>query len=555
MKICHGIRGTLVALVTLMLAACQVRLPVNVATPEATLQPSDTATVQSTQTPVVIVVTATPPVMPTEQASSVVQITPRSISGTLMLQTAKTVLAASLDGRDKANKSMAGDLTIEKLTTDSLKQTSTVLKGSLINRTLDYLTKDHHSDEFAQSAVYRIMGGSYWMVQYATDSSTNCIKIVYPDQQDPFYRDQTPFEDLLMRRQPFMYGKPLGEEVVNGIKVRHYALDPDASNRAAQASSDQQVHESAAALKLVSGDIFLASEGDYLVRYNAEYVGEVKEFDFNGRVQLNYDFSRPTDVPEVKLPAECVAAEERSKLPPTVGKAELLTFYPYYGQAKAGILKSALGVTVRGRSLTGRAMSGGVSTQYIEDQANQRQLINLEGLAAPQLASAPELEKVAARRISLYMFESGDYLLAEGWNARNTRCASLTADDRDKAADLMMPDSIMNIFIDMGTLYGTALRDEMVNGVLTRHYKLDVAATNVAAAKSRNKEYILPELTKGDVYIARDGDYLVRLTAEATGVVQAMKFNGRTTVRFDFTTPARGTKIELPQICKNTQPS
>lgn len=94
-------------------------------------------------------------------------------------------------------------------------------------------------------------------------------------------------------------------------------------------------------------------------------------------------------------------------------------------------------------------------------------------------------------------------------------------------------------------LEGTKLveKGETVNGIVTDHYQIDEnskAFGDVKEVKSAS----------GDIWIAQDGGYLVRLDAEVIGTDEA-DIEGTFTIQYDLTDVNMVESIELPEACEN----
>jgi hypothetical protein len=495
---------------------------------------------------------------------------PRPLTGDLLRQTTRTVLGLYLNGESTDGEAMVDNLHIEKLSTGDLRQYSALVTGSLTSRVLANLTKNDAPYEFIQIGVFHVDRDAYWMVQYAQDDSFSCVRLRHPDG-DPF-RQTAPPEALLQTTQKMLYGHLLGQEEINGIPVNHYRIDPGASNAAALAAEDYYVHERALALKLVGGDVYLAAEGNYLVRFSADYAGKITEFNFNGKARLEFNLTRPTKETVVQLPQVCADSSALGESPVTVGKAKRLEFMPFEGRTAAGLVASAITLTLSGKNTKGQPMSGGVAVRYAEDQVKQRKVAVIEGPRLYEFMSLPRSATAVFKRMSIYQIGGAYYLVAEGQRARDVRCVNVERDQGRKALDWVRPDIQAGWLTNGYVLYGVYIETETVNGIEAEHYRLDAKATNRVVAQGTTPVNRGPDLVRGDAYIARkrvsaadlvngaapiakDSLIPVRLSAEYEGAFETLDLIGHLVIAFDLTMPQSGVEIQLPATCQNASGS
>jgi hypothetical protein len=484
-------------------------------------------------------VTATP-----TQPPAVVRIVPQVISGSLMLDASKTALRARLDGQDGGGQRVIDELHIERTATIGAKQTSTIVTGSLTTRMLRSLTQETWPDEIAYSAVYRLSGGSYLLYQFASDTYIDCVKLSDPDAQDPFYQHQTPFESLLQMTQRFLYGSLVGEEEVNGVPVRHYVLDEAAFNAAALADDSQEVRNTLGKVKLTGGDVYLARDGNYVVRLGAGYQGTVQGLEpgLSGDLRLDFDLTRPEGENGVGMPEACAIAEAREKLPKAVGKAQRLTVLPFspLNVAQGRVLKVTVAIT-EPEHMTGVNGSGNVSIQYVEDVAKQSKSMTVTGVDFQASRELPDLGLPGTGPVTFYVVGDGAYVAIPGKDVQSAVCRSLPPERASAVLNMFAPVTLVGKLADLDVLYGVPARNEKVNGITVSHYRLDATATNDAMKKVSSAANPPSQLVKGDAYIARSGGYLVRLSAE---------YEGTATLLFDLSTSPRGVGIEMPATCQ-----
>jgi hypothetical protein len=545
-----------------LLSACglvevKLRLPANPppatsATPAPTARP--TVAAQGTPTPystsAVAASVATTPTLtapPATPPSGTHRLLTRPVSGSLLLQTALTTVSLRLDGKSADGKWLAGDLKVTRLSADQLKQTSTVMTGTLTSRTLVYMTKQTGDFELRQMGIYRLSTGAYYMVEYVRSSGMGCMPLQH-ESEDPFLYHSTPPDTLLLTTQKNLYGTWLGDETLNGIAVRHYAIDAEASNAAALRNEEWDTRELARVLKLTGGDLYLAAQGDYLVRFSAGYAGKLEQYGFDGKARLEFDLTRPQPGASVNviLPLSCANAAVRAKLPETIGKAVQLHPWMLDDKTRNGALKSNVSMMLSGTDKQGQRVNGSLTMALARD-GDGRQVLMFEGAQLSRLNLFPD-DIPGFRRLSIYTVGDALYMLAEAAGARRV-CERLPVRGSGGENSSPEPEDLLYMTMSVDTLYGIPLRDEKVNGILSWHFRLDPAATNSAMAQMDNGNRHVPRLVSGDVYIAQDAEYMTRMIATYEGELDDMDFSGRMTMRYDLSTPQK-VQIALPRECQ-----
>jgi hypothetical protein len=101
-----------------------------------------------------------------------------------------------------------------------------------------------------------------------------------------------------------------GDETVNGVAAKRYSFDQ-------QALGEQDLTEA-------TGDLWVAAEGNYIVKYlltrkgKADYFGEGME----GTLTLDYELADPTQPVTIALPADCPPGLVDAPLPQDASNVE-----------------------------------------------------------------------------------------------------------------------------------------------------------------------------------------------------------------------------------------
>jgi hypothetical protein len=120
----------------------------------------------------------------------------------------------------------------------------------------------------------------------------------------------------------------------------------------------------------------------------------------------------------------------------------------------------------------------------------------------------------------------------------------------DQLSSGLSADTFLSQITGSNKVYGKLVGDATVNGIPTRHYKLDAATMNTLA--KQNKADV--QLKSGDIWIAKQGDYVVRLLVDGTGNLAAgtgVDFKGNANLSLDVTDVNKIADITLPGSCNN----
>ena len=154
---------------------------------------------------------------------------------------------------------------------------------------------------------------------------------------------------------------------------------------------------------------------------------------------------------------------------------------------------------------------------------------------------------------SVYRLKRGMFWVAD-YGQENYGCIKLAQNENDPftyrstLADTLLQNTEKY-------LYGTLVGEEKINDIVTQHYRLDADASNKAAQQVddwyiKNLVRTL-KLVDGDVYLAREGGYLVSLQVNYQGELSDLKFKGKIRLAYDHTYPKVTDPLTLPQACEN----
>jgi len=101
-------------------------------------------------------------------------------------------------------------------------------------------------------------------------------------------------------------GKYIGEETLNGAKVKHYVINGETFLTAAQNSSDPKLKAFGDALWTAKdADLYVDSKGGYPVAFSGSYSGEYEPLKFQGEFTVDIQLTGVNTNTAVNLPASC----------------------------------------------------------------------------------------------------------------------------------------------------------------------------------------------------------------------------------------------------------
>jgi hypothetical protein len=110
----------------------------------------------------------------------------------------------------------------------------------------------------------------------------------------------------MLTKSDVVRGKLIGEEMMNGVAVKHYVINGDAFLAAAQKSSDPKLQEFAQALWAAEdADLYLDAKTGYPVAFRGQYNGVFDPIKFQGDFGVQLDVTGVNSNPAVSLPSSC----------------------------------------------------------------------------------------------------------------------------------------------------------------------------------------------------------------------------------------------------------
>lgn len=196
-----------------------------------------------------------------------------------------------------------GDLT-GLLTTNDQRKSKITVSGSLLG---DIAARVGGSllGLFTPSKVdlYKVPQGAYVVVNGLFPV---CVK---PDSLEATAAldDMSPSSLLsMLTSSDVARGELVGEEMLNGVPVKHYVLDGDTFLTAAQNSSDPQLRAFGEALwSAEDADLYVDAEGGYPVAFRGSFSGTYEPLKFEGDFDVQIELTDVNTNSRVDLPTSC----------------------------------------------------------------------------------------------------------------------------------------------------------------------------------------------------------------------------------------------------------
>ena len=223
----------------------------------------------------------------------------KPISGLTSLNATVNIEVNGLINGNKAQ----GDLNAV-LTTNDQKKSKVTVTGSLLGE-IAAQVGGSVVGLFTPSSVdlYKVPEGTYIV---ANSLIPICIK---PDPANtPQELDDLSPQSLLtmLTSSDVARGKFIGDEMLNGVAVKHYVINGDAFLAAAQKSTDPKLKAFGDALWSANdADLYVDAKGGYPVAFSGSYSGEYEPLKFEGDFDVQVQLTGVNTNTPVNLPASC----------------------------------------------------------------------------------------------------------------------------------------------------------------------------------------------------------------------------------------------------------
>lgn len=261
--------------------------------PTATPAPPTATPIPPTPTPAP---TATRPPPTVTPAPSVGIVSFKDITETVKpLTSVETTVKLSFKGKDAAGKVADGEVTMSARKNLQKKQAALELSGSLASVLMGEAGATLNASRLG---IYEMDGSSY---TYVAGQQELCIKQKL-DANRPAATSPDAIVGSLGGEKAPIYGTLAGEASINNVRARRYIIDP-AKTQASLASGGTDEFYRNATIK--GGEVFVAVEGQYLVRIVVDLTGKYTDFNLDGDMRMTVDVGNVNGNVTVTLPKKC----------------------------------------------------------------------------------------------------------------------------------------------------------------------------------------------------------------------------------------------------------
>ncbi len=207
--------------------------------------------------------------------------------------------------------------------------------------------------------------------------------------------------------------------------------------------------------------------------------------------------------------------------------------------------RTGITMTLDGVS-AGKVSKGDLIADVQSIPGQSKQSAALSGSQMPQLLS-PFLGGLPVSRLTLFLFDKNVYALVQSLLAVCATPKNPIAGIEQLKSGLSA-DQLLIGLTGSNKIYGTLMGEENVNGVASKHYKLDAQKMN-ALAKANKLDVTLKS---GDVWLAKTGGYVTRLVADMNGSLNktaGVDFKGNVKLQLNVSDQNKINDIPLPGQC------
>lgn len=194
----------------------------------------------------------------------------------------------------------------------------------------------------------------------------------------------------------------------------------------------------------------------------------------------------------------------------------------------------------------GKVSKGDLIADVQSIPGQKKQSAALSGSQMPQLLS-PFLGGLPVSKLTLFLFDKNVYALVQSLLAVCATPKNPIAGIEQLKSGLSA-DQLLIGLTGSNKIYGTLVGEEKVNGIDSKHYKLDVQKMN-ALAKANKLDLTLKS---GDVWLAKSAGYVTRLVADMNGSLNksaGVDFKGNVKLNLNLSDLNKINDIPLPGQC------
>jgi hypothetical protein len=195
----------------------------------------------------------------------------------------------------------------------------------------------------------------------------------------------------------------------------------------------------------------------------------------------------------------------------------------------------------------GKVAKGDLNAVVQSIPASKKQSIAITGSLVPTLLGK-YLQGMPVTNPTVYLIGNQVYVTAQALILQVCAVPRNPIAGLDQLSSGLSADVFLSQVTGSNKVYGTLVGNETINGIPTQHYKLDTATMNALA--KQNKADV--QLKSGDIWIAKPGNYVVRLLVDGTGNLAAgtgVDFKGNANISLDVSNVNNIKDITLPASC------
>jgi hypothetical protein len=210
--------------------------------------------------------------------------------------------------------------------------------------------------------------------------------------------------------------------------------------------------------------------------------------------------------------------------------------------------QSAMYLTLDGKGGDGKAIKGNMTVGLSADVTGKKSHIEIGGNLIGPLLSA-QLRGFNPRGMGIYDVSGSTFVRLD---TLLTVCAKPKGGipGLDNLASSLTTDGFLDMIGSDRVFPGKLVGDATLNGLAVQHYTLDLAALKQSAQKRGLVNW--PELSRGEMWLAKDGGYIVRLSVAGKGKLENLAgntFDGTFDVIVDSVSINQPVTVSLPASC------
>jgi hypothetical protein len=240
-------------------------------------------------------------------------------------------------------------------------------------------------------------------------------------------------------------------------------------------------------------------------------------------------------------PAAKTAATPATKATPDAG----IVVQPISNDKTIKSYRTNINMNLDGVS-AGKVSKGDLNADVQSIPGKKQQSAAISGSQMGQLLS-PFLGGLPVNKLTMYLMDKNVYVLAQ---SLLTVCATPKNPIAgiDQLKNGLSADQLITGLTGSNKIYGKLVGEETVNGIPSKHYKLDVKKMNELAKKNK----VDLSLNSGDVWLAKNGGYVTRFNGDMNGALNqtaGVDFKGNVKMQMNLGDLNKINDIPLPNQC------